>query len=104
MLFLQKRKVRVAILTFNAFQTKMALLLTFLFCVLQGWCKLACVQKRLTSALLPFLKEISLTVPFKETRFFPPVVAIQIVIKPGKENALESLILSQSETRLLIFK
>lgn len=35
---------------------------------------------------------------------FSPVVAVQIVIKPGKEDALESLILSQSETGLLIFK
>lgn len=36
MLFLQKRKVKVAILIFNAFQTQMTLLLAFLFCVLQG--------------------------------------------------------------------
>lgn len=61
--------------------------------------------KRLTSASLLFLKLISSTMPFKERspRFFFSVVAIQIVIKPSKENALESLILF-SETGLLVFK
>lgn len=42
---------------------------------------------------------------FKERNLsFFTVVVIQIVIKSGKKNALASLILSQSETGLLIFK
>lgn len=50
--------------------------------------------KRLASALLSFLKGISSTMPFKERSLhFSSVVAIQIVIKPSKENASESLIL-----------
>lgn len=54
--------------------------------------------------MLSFLKGISPTKPFKETNLVFFLVAIQIVIKPGKENALEPLILSQSETGLQIFK
>lgn len=50
--------------------------------------------KRLASALLSFLKGISPTMPFKERSLhFSSVVAIQIVIKPSKENASKSLIL-----------
>lgn len=52
--------------------------------------------------MLSFFKGISPTKPFKETNLvFFLVVAIQIVLKPGKENALEPLILSQSETGFL---
>lgn len=54
--------------------------------------------------MLSFLKGISPTKPFKATNLVFFLVAIQIVIKPGKENALEPLILSQSETGLQIFK
>lgn len=40
----------------------------------------------------------------KPVSFFSPDVAIQTVTNLGKKNALESLILSSSETGMLIFK
>lgn len=59
---------------------------------------------RLTFIIFSLLEGIPPTKPFKKKINKSPVFAIQIVIKPGKINTLEALILSQSETELLIFK
>lgn len=102
MFYFQERKVKLAVLIFNAFQTKVAWLVTSL-CV-QGRCQLASTWRDSLLLCRYFWTEfLQLYNSKKEAWGFSSIVAIQIVIKPSQVNALESLILFP-ETELLIVK